>query len=312
MRVRAIDAFRGTAIVLMVFFSLAFNLSAELPDFLKHNQPNEISPGDFVLPMFLFASGMSLVFFVKKREKAGTAGYLMDIIGRSGKLAIIWIFLSPFSSGTMFGMDELALSLILSVVSLLLIDLPDYWIAAAALAPAAAYLALGYAGVLPDFPSYYLGGFAAAPFYLPVMLAGIIAGKSLNGVWKIAVAALIIGLVLTFFVPPYKSGVSPSFIALSIAVSAFAYMVIERLGLHALEYPGKKPLEFWILMYVLLIIPLVFYAIATKSGLPLDMPWPAALGISVVCIPILIAASKALGYIAARILPHPSVLRVKP
>jgi hypothetical protein len=304
MRVRAIDAFRGTAIVLMIFFSLAFNLSASLPGFLKHNQRNEISPGDFVLPMFLFASGMSLVFFEKKRVKADKAAYLMDVIGRSGKLALIWVFLSPFSSGVMFGMDELALSLALSIVSLLIIGLPDRWIAAAAFAPAVAYLALGNAGILPDFQSYYLGGFAATPFYLPVMLAGIIAGRNLNGVWKIAISALIIGLALSFVVPPYKSGVSPSFMALSIAVSAVSYMAIERLDLHALEYPGKKPLEFWILMYVLLIIPLVFYAIATKSDIPLGLPVPLALGISALCIPVLVVASKVLELVAARITPH--------
>ncbi len=304
MRVRAIDAFRGTAIVLMVFFSLAFNLSAELPGILKHNQQGETNPGDFVLPMFLFASGMSLVFFAKKRGNADSAAFMMDVIGRSGRLALVWVFLSPFSSGVMLGMDELALSLVLSAATLLLIGLPDNWIAAAALAPVAAYLALGFAGALPDFSGYYLGGFAAAPFYLPVMLAGVIAGRNMDAVWKLAVAALVIGLALSFAAPLSKTAVSPSFIAVSIAVSAGAFLAVGRLGLGALEYPGRKPLEFWILMYVLLIIPLVFYAIGTKSDIPLGLPWPLALVVSAACIPLLVAASKALEYAAGRILPR--------
>jgi len=311
MRVRAIDAFRGTAIVLMVFFSLAFNLSSELPGILKHNQPGQTNPGDFVLPMFLFASGMSLVFFAKKRGNADAAAYAMDIIGRSGKLALVWVFLSPFSSGVMLGMDELALSLVLSAATLLLIGLPDNWIAAAALAPVAAYLALGYAGILPDFSGYYLGGFAAVPFYLPVMLAGVIAGRNMEAIWKLAIAALIIGLALSFAAPLSKTAVSPSFIAVSIAVSAGAFLAVERLGLGALEYPGRKPLEFWILMYVLLIIPLVFYAIGTKSDIPLGLPWPLALGISAACIPVLVAASKALELVAGRMRHRLSAIKGK-
>jgi predicted acyltransferase len=209
MRVRAIDAFRGAAIALMVFFSLALNLSAGLPEFLKHNQPNEINPGDFVLPMFLFASGMSLVFFVKKREKARASAYWMDIAGRSGKLLLVWVFLSLFSSGEILGMDELALSVILSLAVILLIPLPAAEIAAIALAPPFAYVVLLYAGMLPDFAGHYLGGFAALPFYLPVMLAGAIAGKDMKGTWRIAAAAALLSAILLLMVPPYKSVASP-------------------------------------------------------------------------------------------------------
>lgn len=301
MRVRAIDAFRGAAIALMVFFSLALNLSAGLPDLLKHNQPDEISPGDFVLPMFLFASGMSLVFFVKKRENAPAAACWMDIIGRSGKLLLVWVFLSLFSSGEILGMDELALSVILSLAAILLIPLPAAEIATIALAPPFAYIVLLHAGMLPDFSGHYLGGFAALPFYLPVMLAGAIAGRDMKGTWKVAAGAAILSAILLFIIPPYKTDASPSFMALSVLLSALAFMGIERLGAPWAEYMGKRPLRFWILMYVLLIIPLVLYALASRTGLPLGLPWPAAIIVSACAIPLLVAASKGMDMLEKRI-----------
>ena len=65
-RNRAIDAHRGLAILGMVFFSLTIRLSADLPGPLKHNVRNSLHIGDLVLPMFLFASGLSLAYFLEK------------------------------------------------------------------------------------------------------------------------------------------------------------------------------------------------------------------------------------------------------
>ena len=56
------DAFRGLAIVGMVFFTLTLKLSRNLPDILKHNVSGSLHLGDFVLPMFIFGSGISLAY----------------------------------------------------------------------------------------------------------------------------------------------------------------------------------------------------------------------------------------------------------
>lgn len=301
MRVRAIDAFRGLAVVLMVFFSMTIRLSGTLPDALKHNVPNSLHVGDFVLTMFLFASGMSLAHFHRKREKNSSSGYFLDVLERLGLFAMVWAFISPFSSGLVFGMDELALNLVLSVAALAVIRMPDAWVATICLVPPAAYFILAKAGALPDFDGLYLGGFAAAPFYLPVMLAGVLAARDQDSIWKIGMAGLVIGLALAPAIAPDKSVASPSFIFISIAVSAAAFISVEKLGLGWFEYPGKKPLEFWAMMFIFLIAPLVFNAAATGSDLPLDMPWQIAVVASVACVPALICVSLALGTVSGLI-----------
>ncbi len=78
MRIRSIDVFRGISILLMVFFTLILRLSDSLPVLIIHNVRESIHLGDFVLPMFLFASGISLVFFAKKRKKLKS--HVLDIL----------------------------------------------------------------------------------------------------------------------------------------------------------------------------------------------------------------------------------------
>src|SRR5512143_3645043 len=139
MRIEAIDRFRGLAIVLMVFFSLTLALSDSLPEAIRHNVPGSLHLGDFVLPMFLFASGMSLFFFVQKKGKG--KHFVLDLMERFGLLAMIWLFLAPFSGGGFLEMDELMLSLLLSVPTILMASWREDAVLAAALIPLLAYFA---------------------------------------------------------------------------------------------------------------------------------------------------------------------------
>ncbi|MCK4718720.1 MAG: DUF1624 domain-containing protein, partial [Thermoplasmata archaeon] len=70
MRDRSIDVFRGIAIVSMVFFTVTLKLSSDIPDILRHNSSGYFHIGDLVLPMFLFASGLSLAYYIDKRDKS--------------------------------------------------------------------------------------------------------------------------------------------------------------------------------------------------------------------------------------------------
>ncbi len=292
MRIRQIDVFRGLSIVLMVFFSIIARLSDSLPDILEHNEAGSLHLGDFVLPLFLFASGMSLVFFDEKRKGLSRTTYLLDVTGRFGKLVLIALFLSPFSAGEALGMDEVMLSALLFVPSIALIRYAERMIAAVAVMLLLLYIILQHSALLPDFTLHYLGGYAAAPFYLPVMLGGVLAGKRLKDIKGLFLASLIVTAVLLFLVPPYKMDVSPSFMALSVSVSLLVFMLVGDIGNGRLEYLGKRPIRYWVLMFVFLLIPLYFYSIFNGMRLPLGSGWLEATALGLLSLCLLYIISK--------------------
>ena len=296
MRIPSIDMLRGLMIVLMVFFTVSYWTSANLPDVLKHNEANSLHIGDFVLPMFLFASGMSLVFFHEKRKGKN---YWLDVIERFGKLALISIILSFFSAGAFFGMDEVMLSALLFLASALLLELPEAYMVAVSLAIPIAYaIFTAYTGRLPDFGTAYLGGYPAALFYLPVMLAGVMVGKRIETGKEtdlIVIAAMVGYLAFAFIVPPYKDTASPSFMAMSIVLSYFTYQAVRGFRNEYLEYLGRKPIRYWVLMFVVILIPLAFFSVAKGIGMPfIAVPAWAGILAALVSIVGLYFISKAL------------------
>ena len=300
MRVRAIDVFRGLSIVLMVFFSIICRLSDSLPDSLKHNVESSLHVGDFVLPMFLFASGMSLVFYTRKREKKKKSEHLLDIVERFGKLAGIAILLSPFSAGGLFEMDEVMLSALLFVPSIILLGFSEAVIFTVALLVFVLYFALQGMFMLPDFTAHDLGGYAAAIFYLPVMLGGVLAAKRINETGKLLAVATLVFLLLLVLAPPYRISVSPSFMALSVAFSLAVFTIVKHVKSGFLEYLGRKPLRYWVLMFVVLIVPITFYTLFSGSWLPLGLGWEAALAITSMSLLLLYLISKAMDCMASR------------
>jgi len=305
MRIPAIDLFRGVSIALMVFFTLINRLGGDsLPDILLHNVPGSLHLGDFVLPMFLFASGMSLVFFHENRKKKKGMNYALDVVERCGKLALPWVFISLFSSGEFLGMDELMLNILLFIPALILVRFDEKIIAMAALAICVLYLSLYWTNALPDFTAHYLGGYPAAVFYLPVMLAGVIAGRRVERTESMLLPATITAALLVFLVPPWKMSASPSFMAISVLLSLATFYAVRNLRENHLEYLGMKPLRYWILMFVLLGIPLTYYMAFRGENALTGIGWPATLAISALCIPLLYVASRALDRLMA-------VLRIK-
>ncbi len=294
MRIRAIDTFRGLSIVLMVFFTMLFRLSNRLPDILMHNVKDSLHIGDFVLPMFLFASGMSIVFFARKRQKLKRSTYILDVIERFGKLALIAVILSPFSAAEFFGMDEVMLSALLFLPSLFLIRYSEKVIACVALAVFLFYLGLQNAAMLPDFTQHYLGGYPAAVFYLPVMLCGVIAGKRINEIEKLLAVLLPVTVLFLLVVPPCKACATPSFMLLSVVFSLAVYLVVRGMENRHLQYLGQKPIRYWVLMFAVLIVPVTFYAAATESPFPLPLSWIEALVITMACMPVLYLISRAI------------------
>ncbi len=289
MRLPEIDRFRGLAVVLMVFFTIIRLLSGALPDALNHNVPGTLHLGDFVLPMFLFASGMSLFFFVEKRGKR--PNFVLDLAERTGLLLMVWFLISPLSGGGVLQMDEIMLSVLLSIPTIALAAAPEGVIAAVAFAPVALYLLLFWGNMLPDFSAHYLGGYPAAPFYLPVMLCGTIAARRIGRLWTVFLPVLAAAAFLLLLVPPYKLVASPSFMALSVLFSIAVFEGVKRVGSGWLEYLGTRPLRYWVLMWVVLIIPLAFALLALGKSFPLTLDWVSAVIASFLALIVIYAVS---------------------
>jgi len=296
-RNQAIDVYRGSAIVGMVFFTLTLKLSFGLPDPLKHNAYGTLHLGDLVLPMFLFASGLSLAFFQEKYK-----GQLSEQVSkRFLRLAVVGVLLSPFSTWAPFQMDEVLLCAILFLACVVLSKLDWRMHLIIIFVINCSYLLLMHYQMDEIFYEQYLGGYPAALYYLPVMLVGFDIGNGIiNGHLyskrNIATIGVIACNFLVFWllIPIDKLIATPSFMMLAILFCFVLLVIIYKLlenigGMEELEYLGRNPFRYWIMMYVLLIIPLRLY---TDNQFPMDIHWLAGVMLSIAALLILVLLSK--------------------
>lgn len=287
----SIDAFRGFAVIGMVFFTVTLRLSRNLPEVLRHNVAGSVHLGDFILPMFLFASGLSLAYYIKKNEKQKPDIFYKGVFKRFFKLAFIGISLSIFSAYGFFEMDEVMLSALLFIVCIALSKLNWKVIILIILIINLSYLALIQFDKLTIFYGHYLGGYPAAIYYLSVMLTGLVLGKEIlydrffSKSNKIFISIIFIFFLLfLFFIPLNKLTATPSFILLSILFSFLIFFIFEKINkifsFKRLEFLGKKPLRYWLMMYIVFLIPLWFYVELTGQNFPLDIQWYVGIIIS--------------------------------
>lgn len=308
-RYKPIDAFRGLAILGMVFFTVTLRLSSNLPELLRHNVWGAVHLGDFILPMFLFASGLSLSYFLQKKEKENKKVFLRSVIERFGKLALVGVSLSIFSAYGFLEMDEIMLSAILFIACVALSRLNWKLILIFIFFINFSYVTLIQLDLVTIFVGHYLGGYPAALYYLPIMLIGLVIGKGIitNGLWckinKIMMAMIFMYFLLfLIFIPLNKMTATPSFIMFSILFSFLIFAVIEKVNprlsiLKILEYIGRKPLRYWLMMYIVFLIPLWFYVEFSDKILPLNIPWYIGILISLGLMILLYAISCLVEYI---------------
>ncbi|MDD5022899.1 MAG: heparan-alpha-glucosaminide N-acetyltransferase domain-containing protein [Candidatus ainarchaeum sp.] len=283
-RNHSIDLFRGISVVLMVFFTLILKLSNSLIDVLNHNVSGSFHFGDLVLPFFIFASGLSLSYFFNKRKKLSNINFFLDILYRIFILGIIWVFISPFSSGMLFGMDEIALILVLFILLCPLIRLRDEYLLLISLILFMLYPILSYN---IDF-SYYLGGFYASIFYLPIILSGFAIGRSIINntpiIKKVMLFSFILFIILFYLFPIDKMRASPSFMALSILLASLLFHILYKYPIKnkILQYLGKNSLRYWVLMFVLFIIPVKLLYFSGVIPLPMQFSTIEAIFISLI------------------------------
>ena len=288
-RNRSIDAFRGVAILGMIFFTVTLKISSTLPDPLRHNVRDSVHIGDFVLPLFLFASGLSLAYYVEKGKKENRMQFLRKVIDRFGKLAFVGLSLSFFSAYGFLEMDEVMLIAISFLACIALERLDWKILICLVLLIDLTYLILMRTDRVDIFERHYLGGYPASLYYLQIMLIGSMIGK---GILKKSLFTrdnlIIVSFVILFFIffrmfiPINKLSVSPSFMLLSILFSFLLFSILHKFKLHErvsgqLEYMGQRPMRFWLLMYILVIIPLRFWAELSQKTHPLDLQWPLTL-----------------------------------
>ena len=309
-RNHSIDAFRGFAIIGMVFFTVTLRLSQNLPDILRHNVWGTVHLGDFILPMFLFASGLSLAYFLKKREKEEKPIILRKIVFRFGKLALIGILLSTFSAYGLLEMDEVMLSAILFIACVILSKLNWKILIGIIFIINLSYIALIHFDMISIFVGHYLGGYPAALYYLPVMLIGLVIGQGIisKGLWCgsnqiVMWTTFIFFLTFLIFIPLNKMTATPSFIMLSVLFSFLIFMVIHTIvssdiQLKRFEYLGRKPIRYWLMMYLVFLIPLWFYVEFSDKILPLNIQWYFGILISLGLMILLYAISYLVEYIA--------------
>jgi hypothetical protein len=282
-RYQPIDAFRGLAIIGMVFFTVTLRLSKNLPDLLRHNVWGSVHLGDFILPMFLFTSGLSLAFYLENKENKKY--FKRNVAIRFCKLALTGVSLSIFSAYGFLEMDEVMLSAILFIVCVALSRFNWITILVIIFFINLSYIPLIQFNYDTIFIGHYLGGYPAALYYLPIMLTGLLVGKGITskGIWcknnKIIIAVIFFFFLLFLIITPLnKLTATPSFIMLSVLFSFFIFLIIEWIGsiLHSLkrlEFIGRKPLRYWLMLYIIFLIPLWFYIELTEQTFPLNIEW---------------------------------------
>lgn len=307
-RYQPIDAFRGLAILGMVFFTVTLRLSNDLPEPLRHNVWGSLHLGDLILPMFLFASGLSLAYFLQKREKEEQNAFLRNVIGRFSKLILVGVSLSIFSAYGFLEMDEVMLSAILFIVCIALHRVDWKVILGIIFFINLSYIILIQLDQVSIFIGHYLGGYPAALYYLPVMLIGLVIGKGIisKGLRcksnKITIVMIFVFfLIFWSFIPINKLTASPSFVMLSILFSFLIFAVTEKIvcsinSLGELEYIGRKPLRYWLTMYIIFIIPVWFYIEFSGQVLPLHIQWPIGIVMSLGLMILLCGVSHMIDY----------------
>lgn len=291
-RLQSIDVFRGLSIILMVFYTLVAKLSDNLPAILRHNYYEQFLPGDFVLPMFLFASGMSLVFFDRKRMQGSLGDYVFDVSFKLLKLLAAAAIITPFSAKGFLYMDEVMLNGVLFVPLLLLLRLPDRALVGTILVIWVVYAVLFFNGIKPNPNLYYLGGYHSAAYYLPVVIGGALAARNLDRLTPFFAGALIVAAALMPIFPPLKMIASPPFMSLSIAFSIAVFILLRNVQNRHLLYLGRNPLRYWVMMFIFFVIPVEAYCVLHKATLPFQFGWVETSVFSILAAAFLYGVSK--------------------
>jgi hypothetical protein len=243
--------------------------------------------GDFVFPLFLFTSGMSLAFLSRRIRERGWDGIVKKLLLQAITLAIF----SPITTGEFLGMDEVGMNLVLFFPCLATTLLSTPLLIALQALITALYFIFQHEGWLPDFKHTYLGGYYGALWYLPIMIGGVLAVRLQQSLPKLAIMAFLASVPLALVIEPLKMISSPSFMILSIGVCSLVVWSMRGVRNAALEYLGARPLRVWILQFLLVLGPLRL-GVSRLFGFPeIQLAWPWVLPSACMTLAVIVGAS---------------------
>jgi len=276
-RFASLDAYRGLAVALMLFFSFMPLLSYGVPRFLLHNQGNGLLFGDLVAPMFQFMVGVSLAVSVAKRRKERLSEDKLAIRAtrRFALILLLGIALDAVTYMDTVTWGVLETIGVSGIIALLLKDGSDGEIALFSVALLTVY---GAASTQPMFIALLWalphGGPLGAFSYTVMTLAGLVVGRHLvegrenfqNNLMLASIALMLVGAGLSLVVPFNKLLVSVSFSVFATGAAAFFFSILywlfeERKAAFApLADIGRRALTVWVMQYFLVFWPLYFIA----------------------------------------------------
>lgn len=268
-RLKAIDQFRGFAILLMVLADYLAKPQA-VPAWLKHANDIGFTVIDLIAPLFIFAIGLTYgmsfrrrlarnggwqtaVDFVRRYAALIGIGYLLTLLGN-----LTGVYSSTVNWGLLQAIGAAGL------LTLLVIWLRWPWRLVAGLALLAVYQVLLDRFWLQDVIDAIHGGPWAAfawgsMLILSTVLADFYHDKSSRRLYPwTSLALLVIGIALLFVVPVSKDRVSASYVLITVGASALIFGLFHlldarwRLRLPVLTEWGKNALLLYFLHGVLI------------------------------------------------------------
>jgi len=277
MRINSLDAFRGLAILLMIFVHFINWFSKEVPLYLKYDLAKHVTLGDLVAPLFLVAVGISLWLSYSKRTEKGQKYLEIGKVyfKRYFLLIVVGLVLDMLRRGSInFTWGVLETIGVAALIAFLLIRYSDKVLVAVIALSSAIY---SYLSILPDF-SYLVyhspfGGMPAIISWLSLALIGVMIGKRLVKsfdekkkfllfLFKSAAVLIAVAVLLSFVVPLDRGLVSTSYVLLASAgglmVFSVLFFLIEQKGmkLRFLTDFGLSALIVFIAQYLFIAIPI--------------------------------------------------------
>jgi len=294
-----IDRFRGILVWLMVAGNLLGGVAA-VPDVIKHTPDVGLSFADLVAPAFVFAIGLNLGPSFRRRLRAGGAGaayghFLLRDLALLGIGAIISAGGALVGEATDWGVLQ-ALGLA-GLIALVFLRLGLWWRFAIGGALLVGYQIVLDAWALPGVLDAVQGGFVGGLSWGALLvLSTAVADLWRRGTGPLALGTAIIAavaIVSAFLVPVSKHRVSLSYVLVTLAVAAAAFLLTElaarvlprRAGY--LAWWGENPLA----LYLLHLLVLGLVTLPPLPGWYLEAPlWLAGLQLAVVMTVLSLAA----------------------